>query len=271
MQKLPVTAVILTKNEESMLPGCLATLSWCEVVIVVDSGSSDNTVGLAKKAGSLVISTDSNSFAQRRNIALKSVKTEWLLYVDADERVTPELANSIKDCVINEKISAGLLHRKNYFYGVNLQHGGWDEQPLTRLFRVSSLTEWTGEVHETPHFTGSSTVLTGELWHFSHRSVTDGLIKTTAWTPVEARLLFESGVAPVTPWTIARKMVGEIYRRGFKWGGYKDGATGWMEIWVQAINRALVYLQVWELQQHPPIPQTYQELEKNIQQQWKTQ
>ncbi len=271
MQKPSVTVVVIAKNEERMLPGCLNTLEWCQERIVLESGSTDSTVAVAKKLGARVVTMTDPSFAKRRTEVLKNVSTKWVLYVDPDERVTPALARSITEMISNTTADVGLIARKNFHYGHAMNHGGWLEPALPRLFVKQVLSRWEGDIHESPVYTGTSRRLEGELWHFTHRSVADGLYKTAAWTPMEARLLYESGVSAVTPWTVARKGLGEIFRRGFTQQGYKDGATGWVEVFTQSINRMLVYLQVWELQQNPPIQDRYISLEKELADQWKNE
>lgn len=269
MPKTPVTAVVIAKNEEQMLPGCLASLAWCEDVVVIDSGSTDATAAVAKKHSARVVYNADPSFAQRRTEVLSAIKTRWIIYVDADERVTPVLARSVKKMIAQTTADVGLIARKNFHYGQSLQHGGWLEPAIPRLFTKESLKGWEGDIHESAVYVGTSLRLQGELWHFTHRSVAEGLYKSAAWTPMEAKLLYEDGAAPVTPWVVARKGLGEIFRRGIKQQGYKDGATGWMEVFIQAINRMLVSLQVWELQQNPSIADRYASLEKELADQWK--
>lgn len=269
MTQSPITAVVIAKNEATMLPGCLQSLHWCSKVIVVDSGSSDTTAKVARTLGATVITDTDPSFAHRRTIVLPHIQTRWVLYVDADERVTPVLARSIKKMLSETTADVGLIARKNFHYGQVLHYGGWTESAIPRLFAKDVLTGWQGDIHESPIYTGTSFRLEGELWHLTHRSIVEGLYKTAAWTPMEAALLYEGGISPVTPWTVLRKGLGEAVRRGITQKGYKDGITGWMEVFIQAINRMLVYLQVWELQQSPPIADRYSTLEKELSDQWK--
>src|SRR5689334_5869206 len=90
-----ISAIIIAKDEERMIANCISTLRWCDEVVVVDSGSQDNTVELAKREGARVVSLEHPTFAESRNAGKEHAKGEWLLYVDADERVTPVLAQEI--------------------------------------------------------------------------------------------------------------------------------------------------------------------------------
>lgn len=268
MKVASLTAAVLTRNEAEMIQGCLATLRWCQQILVIDTHSSDETVELAKAVGAEVRTTDQTSFAKRRDEALAACQTEWILYIDADERVTPELAKQIERVVDENVLDVASFPRRNYFFGRQFAHGGWQAEEVTRLFRVSALRGWHGDIHESPVFEGASIQLSSPLWHFSHRSIADGLSKTAVWTPMEAALLAESHLQPVTFWTVLRKGLGEVWRRGFKQAGWKDGDAGKMEVLTQAINRMLVYMQVWERQQQPPVSSRYQSLEEEVQTLW---
>lgn len=269
MNKIPITAVIITKNEAEMLPACLDTLEWCSDVIVIDDGSTDDTAKIAEKHGARVISFSHTSFARLRNEALKHCKTDWIFYIDADERVTPTLAKEIMVTIETTTAVALTFLRKNIFLGTHMDHGGWENDLVTRVFKRSFFTEWTGEVHESPHFKGESTTLQTPLIHFSHRDVVSGLFKTAHWTPIEATLLYKAGIPAVTPLTIIRKGFFEFVRRGFIKNGYQDGQAGLVEAIIQGINRMLVYIQVWEHQQTPSFSERYQNEENRIHKLWK--
>lgn len=269
MQKVPITAVIIAKNEDLMIEGCINALLWCKEILVIDNGSTDQTVAKAEALGARVISINHPSFARLRNEGLKKASNDWILYIDADERVTPTLAKEIQVNIETNQADVFLLRRQNIFYGTELKNGGWDTDQLERVFQKSSLKEWTGTIHESPQITGKKLVLQTPLIHLSHRSTRDGLEKTMDWTQREAKLFIDQNAAPVSPLIVIRKAVMEFIRRAFIKKGYKDGQVGLIEAIVQAINRALVYIQVWEMQQNPSISETYKNIEKDIADAWK--
>jgi len=267
-----ITAVIIAKDEETMLPGCLKCLQWCDEILVIDSGSKDQTLAVAEQFGAKTISFQHSSFAKLRSEAIKRVKTPWLIYVDADERVTPALAREILvHLETSGEAAAFNLHRTNVFYGQVMTAGGWQTDILPRVFKLEKLTGWSGEVHETPEFDGTTLNLQQPLVHFSHRNTIDGLLKTAAWTQIEAKLLFESGLPPVKISTLLRKGLMEFFRRAWVWKGYRDGEAGWIEALIQGINKILIYLQVWEFQRKPSLTQTYEALDKQTQDIWEKQ
>ena len=270
---MKVSAIILTKNEEKMLPGCLATLSWCDEVLLVDDNSVDATVEIAEAAGARVVSFSHPSFARRRMEGKKHAKYEWLLYIDADERLTPALAEGLKKIMLSDQdVGAVSFKRENIFYGQKMEHGGWENDWVTRFFKKEHLVRWFGEIHESSEYKGKLVKLEGAvLKHLSHRNTIDGLKKTIEWTPVEAEALAKALKTPVTFKTILRKGLGEFWRRGIRGRGYKDGQAGLIEALVQAINRMLVYIQVWERQQRPPLDELYKIYEEQIRMEWENQ
>lgn len=261
-----ISALVLAHNEERMLPACLKCLSWCNEVLVLDDGSRDKTVQIAESVGARVIHSQLTSFAQRRNLLAKHAKSEWLLYIDADERVTPELAEEIQAQL--SLVDVIQICRHNIHYGQAMTAGGWQMDWVTRGFRSSVLKAWSGDIHESPQYSGRVIQLKSPLIHLTHRSIVDGLSKTIDWTPIEAELLVESNIGKVTPVTIFRKGLGEYWRRFIKYRGYKDGQAGHVEAIVQAINRMLVYSQVWEKQHQPSISNLYQVQERQVEIMW---
>ena len=271
MQKKPkVSAIILTKNEGRMLLGCLATLAWCDEIILIDDNSTDRTVEIAESQGARVVSFSHPSFARRRMEGKKHARNQWLFYVDADERVTPALAQGLLRLIEQDpKVSAVSFLRENYFYGQKMTYGGWQYDWVTRLFRRDGLVRWYGEIHESPEYKGKLVRLEDVvLKHFSHRNTIDGLLKTAQWTPLEAKALAKVLNKSVDFKTILRKGLGEFWRRGIKGKSYKDGQAGLIEALIQAINRMLVYIQVWERQQRPPLDEVYKILDEQVKIEW---
>lgn len=262
-----IAAIIIAHNEAGMIVNCLDTLGWCDEVIVVDDNSSDTTRELAERWGARVVNGE-GGFPELRNAGLAATKADWIVYIDADERVTPSLAREIKQAMSSDSISAYGISRRNILYGHQLTHGGWGDDVVVRLFRRSHLKKWAGDVHEHAEIEGETAVLKENLWHLTHRNVIEGLRKTIMWTPVEAQLLAEATSKPISPVTLVRKMVMEVVRRIILKQGYRDGTAGWVEALIQGANKLLVYAQVWEQQQQPSLPDRYQEVEKSIIASW---
>ena len=261
-----LTAIVIAKNEEAMLPACLETLTWCHKIIVVDCASTDKTAEIAESFGARVIGFEHPSFAKIREKGLSLVETDWLIYVDADERVTPALAKEIMLYIEQDEADALVINRDNVCYGQRFAHGNWQHDQVIRVFRKSAIKGWQGEIHESPIFHGKKIKLVQKLIHLTHRSTQENLFKSANWTIKEAKLLASAPqTSRVTFKTIMRKGLMEFYRRAFKYRGRKDGLAGLIEALVQAINRMLVYIQVWELQQKPSLPMLYEKGRKTNQ------
>ncbi len=263
-----ITGVVIAKNEAKMIEPCLDTLWWCSEVLVLDAGSTDQTAKLAEKAGARVVGFAHQSMSKLRNEALKQVKTPWVFYLDADERVTPTLAKEIMVQVETNQPPALMIKRQNVHYGQIMHHGGWQNDRVVRVFSLENFQGWTGKVHESPQYQGQAVELHAPLIHLTHRDTISGLKKTIAWTPIEAELLDEAEVPTVKFRTIIRKGLMEFFRRAILRRGYQDGQVGWIESLVQAINRMLVYLQLWEKQQKPALDTKYDHIEAKIARMW---
>lgn len=264
-----ISVILITRNEESMIANAINTVPFASEVIVVDSGSTDNTVEIAKREGAKVVEVKGGSFADWRNRGLKEASGDWILYLDADERVTPKLATEIQETIRLTSNAAFILNRNNIHFGKWMLHGGWEQDRVVRLFHRHSLKSWEGKVHEHARITGAQGNLREALVHLTHRNLSDGLKKSITWTDIEAKLLLDASAPAVTPVTLIRKSLMEFLRRLVFKRGFRDGMEGWVESMQQAMNRFLVYERLWELQQKPSLEEKYQRYEKEIMKMWK--
>lgn len=265
-----ISAVIIARNEEAMIANCIDTLHWCEEILVVDHGSSDNTTSLAKHQGAKVISAPTHAtFADLRNLGMEEATGEWLLYVDADERVTPALMRDIKHVIDGSfQQTAYRVARNNIHYGHWMKFGGWQHDKLVRLFRADSIKTWDGRVHEHAEIVGEVGDLVEPLIHLTHRNMADGIRKSLEWTDVEARLLLEAKHPPITALRLIKIIIWDFLHRVFVLKAHKDGMEGMVEAMVQSWNRFLVYERLWELQKMPSLEETYDKFEKDVAHLW---
>ena len=242
-----LSGVIITKNEHERLAACIQALRFCDEVVVLDNGSEDDTVEIARHHGAVVHSLPDGDFAQMRNYAKEHVRGKWLLYIDADEIVTQELADQIVHAVHDWKSGnpdVYALHRKNYYLGFLWPTHEW----MTRLFRVPALIEWKGAVHETPITLGPVGKLSAYLLHDTHRNLEQMVQKTNEWSKTEAKLRFDAGHPKITWWRFIRVMMTGFWQSYITQGGWKAGAVGWIESIFQAFSMFVTYAKLWELQ-----------------------
>jgi len=243
-----ISGVIITKNEEERLADCLDSLSFCNEIIVVDSDSKDRTSEIAKRMGAKVFIHKGDSFAKKREFGLEKATGDFILYVDADERVSPELVSSIKyqvSSIHNAKTTAFRLKRKNFYFG---NHEWPYVEKLERLFIKGSLRSWRGNLHETPVFEGEVGELDGFLMHYTHRDLSSMVSKTIEWSKIEADLRFKSNHPKMTWWRFPRVMLGAFFDSYIKQKGWKVGTVGLIESIYQSFSIFITYARLWELQ-----------------------
>lgn len=243
-----LTAVVLTKNEEEMIADCLDSLTFCQKVIVVDNGSNDRTVEIAERFGASVEKNTKGDFATLRNIGKELVNTEWILYVDADERVTKELAESISFAIQNQSKFVGYkILRKNFYLG---NHEWPYRDNLERLFKTNALKEWYGDVHESPKVQGQIGQLQGNILHYTHRNISAMLEKTIDWSKTEALLRYKTNHPKMSWWRFPRVMITAFVNSYIMQGGWKVGTVGIIESTYQSFSMFITYARLWELQQN---------------------
>ena len=248
-----ITGIVIAKNEENRLADCLDSLSFCDEIIVVDNGSEDRTVDIAKRMGAEVFTLTSDDFSKLRNFGLTKVKGEWVLYVDADERVDTDLKESIIYLISNsdriQKLNGYFLKRKNFYLGSSKKNEWPYIEKLERLFRKESLKGWRGKLHESPIIEGPIGELDGFLLHYTHRDLTSMLEKTIEWSKIEAELRFKSDHPRVTWWLFVRVMITAFLDSYARQGGWKVGTVGLIESIYQAFSTFITYARLWEMQQ----------------------
>lgn len=251
MSKLSV--IILTKNSENHIVDCIESVNLlADEIIVIDDNSTDRTVDLADRLGARVETLPGKAgevnFSEKRDFGLKKAKNKWILYIDADERVTRELKQSILK-VINGDSSeyhAYKILRKNFYFGT---HPWPYVESLERLFLKSSLKGWKGQVHETPLVDGKIGELDGLLLHYTHTDLTSMVDKTLIWSKIEADLRFKSHHPQMTWWRFPRVMLTAFYDSYIRQKGYKAGTVGLIESMYQAFSMFITYARLWEIQQ----------------------
>ena len=221
-----LTVVILTKNEEQNILDCLNSVAWADKRVVFDSFSTDRTTELAQMMGAEVLQHPWRDYAHQRNAALDRVKSDWIFFVDADERATPELGAEARQ-VIREGDAVGWwVPRKNYIWGKWIRHAGWyPDYQLRLLRRGRARYDPAHPVHEVVLLDGPEGHLENTLTHHNYHTLGQFVEKQERYTDDEAGILFQEGAQPHwrKPYTQALR---EFWRRYVTLEGYKDGFHG---------------------------------------------
>lgn len=225
---MKLAAVILTLNEAQHITGCIETLAFADRVVVFDSFSSDDTVTQAQQAGADVIQHRFENYAQQRNAALDAMQgqADWVLFVDADERVPPELAAAVRQVISAPGYAGWRIPRHNYIFGRLTLGAGWYPDYQTRLLRLGAAHyDPQRQVHELVILDGAEGTLEHPLIHYNYADVAQFHRKQQAYSAYDAHILYEQGVRPkprnyvLQPWR-------QFRWRFFTLNGYRDGLHG---------------------------------------------
>jgi glycosyltransferase involved in cell wall biosynthesis len=189
-----LSVVLITLNEEANLSRTLQSVNWAQEIVVVDSGSTDGTLEIARRAGARVFEEPWKGFATQKNSAIAHATGEWILSLDADEEVSAELALEIEALLdVEPRFSAYRIPRLNHFLGKPLRHGGYWPDPKLRLFRRGSTRFAQRPVHETIEATGSVGTLKNPLIHHCYPTLEEYIEHMNRYSSEGAQLLANKG------------------------------------------------------------------------------
>lgn len=244
-----ISILIEVYNEEKHIEKCVkSALLLTDKVLVVDMLSTDKTVEIAKKNGAEVVQFEKHPLyvEPAREFGIRQIKTGWVMIMDADERMTPELAEEINSAIQSDKHTYYKIPRKNIFGGKKwLKHGGWWPDHQMRLINVKHFKTWPTNIHSTPLIAGSLGYLKEPFLHYFHGDLKTMVDKTLVFENIEADLLFAASRSASTP-IFFRKFFGELARRLLKKKGYLDGEVGIIECIYQAFSKTITYLFLYE-------------------------
>jgi len=241
-----ISAVIISKNEETNIAECLKSISWVNEIILVDAESTDKTVELAKNFTSKIIINKWEGFVRQKIIALDQASNEWILNIDADERVSPFLKEEIIN-LIDKDIDGYYLRRENYFLDKHIKSCGWDNDYQLRLVRKSKTHLTDRLVHEGFTVDGKTERLKNRLIHYTFTSIEKTINKINYYSSLRAEELFRKK-KKVGGFTITSHGLTAFFRFFISLGGYKDGVHGLIISLFNSITTFLIYMKVWELQ-----------------------
>lgn len=248
-----ISVVILTKNEEKNILDCLETVSWADEIIILDDNSDDRTLEIVGNLSLKNLKTMKrelhDDFSAQRNYAISKTKNEWILFIDADERVTPELRREINDFLIEEKNSPKFdgmyIKRKDILWGKLLKHGETGNIKLLRLAKRSA-GKWQGKVHEKWAVKGDTEIFDNYILHFPHPTISEFLEEINFYTSIRAAELYENGVKTTLLKIIAYPKA-KFFVNYFLKLGILDGLEGLVFAILMSFHSFLVRGKLWLL------------------------
>jgi glycosyltransferase involved in cell wall biosynthesis len=253
---MPLLSVaIVTFNEEQNLARTLASVAWADQIIVVDSGSTDRTLDIARTFRATVIERPWPGFAAQKNFAIAQCTGDWILTLDADEELTPKLQQQIRQTLSAQPpAEAFFLKRRNLFLGHWIKHGGFYPDAKLRLFRRSLPTTLQFEerpVHETIAFNGPTATLDADLIHHAYPTLSSYIEHMDRYSSLGAQILVDKGRTSANPFTFLVHIV-IVPLLGFLWNylvrlGFLDGREGLLLHLYHACYTSWKYAKAWEL------------------------
>jgi len=239
-----LTVAIITLNEEANLPRVLGSVvGVADEVVVVDSGSTDRTREVARERGARVFNRTFTDYSEQKNFAAAQASHDWVLSLDADEELSPELRESVQRWKVDEaKAVAYGMQRRAYYIDRWINHSGWYPDPKLRLYRRDR-ARWVGALHEGLQVDGATGRLEGQLRHYTVTSFDQHVRSVRRYTTLAAHQLFAGGrghwLLPclfASPWTFVRTLVFQL--------GFLDGVRG---LQIALMAAYYVFLKYWKL------------------------
>jgi len=244
-----ISAVVITHNEEANIEECLASVSWAEDIVVVDAESADRTREVARRFTERVYEKPWEGYSQAKIYAISMAESQWVLSLDADERVTPELRDEIQSLEAEAGVDGYLLPIKPLFLGRWIEHSGWYPGYKLRLFRKDRAYMTARKIHEGIRVEGSVGKLANPLLHYAYPTVKSYFSKFTRYTDLAAQELYQRG---------ERASVGDIVLRPcyafIKWyflkRGFLDGLEGLVLCLFSSYYVLVKYVRLREMERH---------------------
>ena len=237
----------MTKNEAQNLPRCLESIHWGGEILILDSGSTDGTLEIARKFGAKVWQLPWEGFGKQKQRGVDWASREWVLSIDADEVVTPELKAEITSRLAADNGTAGYyLKRKAYFLDRFVRHGGWYPDCVLRLFKKGKGRFTPAPVHEAVILDGPSVKLEADLLHYTDPNFSHYLAKLNRYTDLSALELFEKGERG-SLFRILANPAAKFFSQYFLKAGFLDGRAGFILAGASAFHVFSKYVKLWEL------------------------
>ena len=246
--RLPLSVTLITLNAAHQIAACLASVAFADEILVVDCGSVDDTIQIAQQHGARVLHQDWLGYGAQKQFAVEQAKHDWVLCVDADERVSETLRNSIEAALVQPQAHGFTMPRCNKFLGRWLRHGeGYPDWSLRLFHRAHG--RWSADpVHEKVALDSPASLLKGDLLHESSEDLAAYLAKQNRYTSLAAESLFKRGkrvgIVRLALSPVLRFIKFYVLRLGFL-----DGAAGLVHISIGCHNSLMKYAKLMALQQ----------------------
>ncbi len=239
-----ISVIVITKNEAENILECLNSVKWADEIIVVDSGSTDETIPIAKQFTDKIFFNEWKGFALQKTFALNQASNDWVLSLDADEVVTEKLRDEILNSDL-DKFDGYRIKRNNFFLGKLIRGCGWGNDYQLRLFKKSKTKLTNRLVHEGFEVEGEISQLNNPMLHYSYRNFRDAFQKINHYSTLEA--IEKQNRKKVNGIIIILTPIIAFLQHFFIRKGFVDGIYGLFVSIMHAITKLQVQLKIWEL------------------------
>lgn len=247
---IPVSILILTRNEEANLERCLKSALWADEIVVIDGGSTDGTRAVAEQFQPRVrwLERRWTGFKDQRNFALDAARNEWVFFLDADEAISPELRARLQELLGSPSgpdCKYFKVRRQEYFLGKPVYHGIWNPSYQDRFFFRPGV-RFVNEVHEYPAYPSAPQSLHEPIHHAPEFSVEKFLGKMNHYTTIEAADRFRAGQR-TNAFKLFFAFPAMLYKNYVYYGAYKDGFHGFVISLLEGVSRVVRHIKLWQL------------------------
>jgi glycosyltransferase involved in cell wall biosynthesis len=244
-----ISVAVIVKNEEENLPKMLQSIAWADEIIIVDTGSQDNTIAIAQQAGCRVFQSEWLGFGKCKQLAVEHCSHKWILSLDADEVVTAKLQEKIRKITESEKSAAGYrIKRKSFYLNQMINHCGWNNDYTLRLFQKDKGKFNEKMVHESVQIDGEIGYIHEHLLHYTYPTINSHLEKMFLYSSLASTSQFKKGKKST--------LIGSVCKANWKFCkmyifqlGFLDGRKGFLLCYNSAMGVFWKYAKLWELKQ----------------------
>ena len=244
-----ISCVIITFNEEENIRRALNSVKWCDEIVVVDSGSTDRTVEICEENNCRIYKKEFNGYGEQKKYAVSLAKNDWILSVDADEVVSDELCDEIKNIFNDDeiKIDGFFIPRSLIFLGKHFKHSRESKEYYLRLFDKKCGNFSSDKVHERVKLNGNTQKLNGTLHHYSYTNIEQYFNKFNSYTSNAAQVLFDEGNKGRGVVSIVLGFPVYFFKNYFIYRNFLNGMQGFLWALFSSLYPVVKYFKLWEL------------------------
>lgn len=264
-----VSVLVIAKDCESLIEACLESAKWAGEIVVVDTGSVDETIKKARNFSDKVkvyeYGGKEKNFSAWRNFGVEKIKGDYFFALDSDERILEPLKEEILRLSTEQNdFGAWKVARRNVILGESVKYGPFWPDYVIRLFKRDKIRGWSGDVHEQPEFSGQLGTLVHPLLHLTHRDIDSMVLKSLDWANIDVKLRMDAHHPKMSGWRFLRIVFSEMWVQGVIRQGFFNGTIGVIDSLLQVFSMYLSYVKLWQMQRKETLAETYRNIDRKL-------